>query len=162
MKTTSLWLIALALLTSCTSTIMDDDYSVVDPKLALYINKFKQEAGQRNIIIDDTSLKLLFGNTNGAAAVTDHSLNSILVDSTTVNWRNNPEEVLYHEFGHLFLHRGHTDFELIDTLGVTVPGSIMSTKASLKYTRNQARRPYYIDELFNPKTPLPAWATLRK
>jgi len=145
-------------LTSC-SDFIDDDYRRVDPALETYIQVFKVEAKTRGIIVDDSRLKLYFGKTkNGIAATTDHSLNSITVDSTTVNWRVNPEEVIYHEFGHLLLHRDHTDFTLTDTVGNVVPGSIMSTKASVKYTKLPTRRQYYIDELFNPKTPKPLWA----
>ncbi len=154
----TLFLISAVLFTACTSTIMDDEYRFVDSKLSVYIVSFKEEASKRNITIDDSRLKLSFGYTHGAAAVTDHSLSSIVIDSTTINWKKNPEEVIYHEFGHLFLHRGHDDSILIDTLGNEVPKSIMSTKASVKYSKNVSRRPYYLDELFNPNTPKPLWA----
>ncbi len=144
-------------LTSC-SDFIDDDYRRVDAPLETYIQVFKVEAKTRGIVIDDSRLKLMFGNTHGKGAVTDHSRNSITVDSTTVNWRVNPEEVIYHEFGHLFLHRGHDDTTLTDTLNNVVPKSLMSTKASVKYSKILSRRSYYIDELFNDKTKKPLWA----
>jgi hypothetical protein len=146
-----------SVLSSCTSTLMDDDYRFIDSKLNKYIVSFKMEAISRGIEIDDSRLKLSFGPTNGAAAVTDHSLSSITIDSTTINWRVNPEEVIYHEFGHLFLHRGHDDATLIDTINNIAPKSLMSTKASVTYTRIISRRDYYIDELFNPKASKPKW-----
>jgi len=122
--------------TSCMSSIMGDEYGVIDPKLAVYINSFKQEAELRGVKIDCSRLKLTFGPTKkGVGAVTDHSLYSITVDSTSLYWRVCREEMLYHEFGHLFLNRGHED---------SVP-SIMATTG----IRYKGERQYYIDELFS-------------
>ena len=137
------------LMSSCLSDIMDDDYRRVDTKLNQYIESFKYEASIRGIKIDDSDLKLYFGNAHGAAAVTYYDTNSIVMDSTTIHWTRNPEEVLYHEFGHLFLHRGHDDRLLPDG----TPASIMSTYATVKYAKDPSKRKYYIDELFNKKAP---------
>lgn len=118
------------------SSIMDDEYSVVDPKLAVYLDSFNNEAEKRGVKIDCSRIKLTFGPTkNGVGAVTDHSLYSITVDSTTLYWRICREEMLYHEFGHLFLNRGHED---------NVP-SLMATSG----VRYKGEREYYINELFS-------------
>lgn len=138
------YIIIAFLACSCASSIMDDDYRFIDPKLEPFITSFKYEAAKRGVKIDDSRLKLSFGNAHGAAAVTYYDTNSIVMDSTTVHWHKNPEEVLYHEFGHLFLHRGHDDSLLPDGN----PASLMSTVASTKYVNNLSMRDYYIDELF--------------
>lgn len=118
------------------TSIMDDEYTVVDPKLAPYIESFKQEADKRGVKFDYSRLKLTFGKLNkDVGAVTDHSLNSITVDSTCLYWKIRREEMIYHEFGHLFLNRGHEDKE---------PSLMATTGASYK-----DRREYYINELFS-------------
>lgn len=134
MKATLIILSIIA--TSCMSSIMDDEYSVIDPKLAPYFESFKQEANSRGYKFDYSRFKLTFGSLKeGVGAVTDHSLNSITVDSTCLYWKIRREEMLYHEFGHLFLNRGHKDTE----------PSLMATKG-VSYKNN---RDYYINELFN-------------
>lgn len=131
---TLLFLISITA-TSCMTSIMDDEYTVVDHKLSPYIESFKQEANSRGFKFDYSKLKLTFGKlNNGVGAVTDHSLNSITVDSTCLYWKIRREEMLYHEFGHLFLNRGHNDSE----------PSIMATNG-ISY---KSSREYYINELF--------------
>ncbi len=146
-------------LTSCMSTIMDDDYSHIDPKLQKYADSFVAEAAEHGVSIDTWNLKLVFGhNPTGAAGITDHSMTMIVIDTTVFNKSTNMEEVVYHEFGHLYLHREHTDDVLNVGDSKPVLKSLMGTKASIKYAIFPNRREYYISELFNPNTSNPEWA----
>lgn len=144
-------------LSSCMSNIMDDDFQEIDPLLMPYVTSFVKEASDRGIEVDISTLKMYFYKLDGAAGDANHNYNIIRIDSTTVNWKVNPEEVVYHEFGHLLLHRGHDDSKLLDENNKEVPKTLMSTTASRKYKNHFDRRQYYIDELFNSNTALPEW-----
>ncbi len=145
---------------SCAYSGLDDDYSHIDPILKPYLDDFKKEAKSRKIELSLETIKLSFGVLHGPAGVTYYNINAIVIDSTTINWAKNPEEVVFHEFGHLLLHRGHDNGTMIETQnGNIVAKSIMSESASIKYSNDPiVKRPFYIEELFNPDTPKPIWA----
>lgn len=63
------------------------------------------------------------------------------------------EELIYHEFGHALLRRGHDN----DTLPNGERRSIMA-QGIWGLTENSAKKMYYLDELFNRNTPIPEWA----
>ena len=65
------------------------------------------------------------------------------------------EALVFHELGHMALNRNHRD----DLLPGNSRASIMvSTNLAGLYVGNaRDRRTYYVDELFDPDTPVPAW-----
>lgn len=129
---------------------MDDDYYRVDPILKPYLDTFVSEARKRGVSIDPhaNNLKLVFGKLNsGVAGITDSDYNLIVIDSSTSNWRNAKENTVWHELGHLYLHRGH-DNSILENGD---PKSIMNDgRNTPKFERvNTYKREYYINELFS-------------
>lgn len=64
------------------------------------------------------------------------------------------KELLFHEFGHAFLRRGHDN----DNLPNGSKRSVMSEAIGSIFSQNETKLKYYIDELFDPSTPIPDWA----
>ena len=65
------------------------------------------------------------------------------------------ELTVFHELSHCLLNRDH----LNDTLPNGEAKSIMAASVSAYYSGpNRHKRKYYLDELFRPGTPAPAWA----
>lgn len=147
---------------SCMSTIRDDDYSSIDPKLKPYADDFVAQARARGIDINTWNLKLQFGKCpDNVCGLTTYPTTTILIDTLQFTRTTILEEVVFHEFGHLYLHREHDDKKLIQQSDERqVAKSLMSTKSSVKYKYFPVRKAYYLDELFNEKTACPQWATL--
>lgn len=132
----------------------DDDYRYIEPLLVEHVNNFVAEGKKRGVDIDTWNLKMHFRKLEGIAGIAYHSQNEIFIDSTTVHWKKNPEEVIFHELAHIYLYREHDD----SLIGTKVYKSLMTVHGTIKYARNPERRKYYLDELFNPNTPTPEWA----
>jgi len=132
-----------------------------------FIDDFIDEAAARGHLIEIDNLIVEFeGNLdNGDAAglctfQTDNSPPHIRLDTTSTNWKNNiysREALVFHELGHCILdRRGH----ISDLLPNGNFASIMRPKGEQLYggTINTFKREYYLDELFDPNTPVPDWA----
>ncbi len=83
---------------------------------------------------------------------------SIVVDDRC--WASRPvednEALIFHELGHMVLDRFHRD-ELLPNnsrSSIMVSGNL----AGLYAGNARSRRTYYVDELFDPETPVPDWA----
>ncbi|HNP94115.1 MAG TPA: hypothetical protein PKJ63_00755 [Cyclobacteriaceae bacterium] len=63
------------------------------------------------------------------------------------------KELLFHEFGHALLARLHDN----DTLPNGAKRSIMA-QGIYRFFQNETKLVYYLDELFDPSTPVPDWA----
>lgn len=139
-------------MSSCFYSGMDDDYSYIQPEIKLHVDSFLKEGEKRNVFVDTYSLKISFGkNKSGVAGLSYSINNSIIIDSTSFDWKNNPEQLIYHELGHLLLHRGHNneyiDFKIASIMNahelpryqITMPPGI-----ELYFSRS-----YYLDELFS-------------
>jgi len=89
---------------------MDDEYQYIQPEISVYVESFVNEAKIRGQIIDVSTLKIAFGNIEGNAhGVTYPTHHQIQIDSSKSEWKNIPECLIYHELGHLYLHRDHDD-----------------------------------------------------
>lgn len=138
---------------------------VIDSDLQTYYDSFLKEAQSRNKAISGTDGFILqFGSANGAIARTYPAENKIVVDS--VRWKDvsasEREFTMFHEFGHLFLKRGHN----IRTLPNGEFKSMMLTYEANSNVESihlylGVRRKYYIDELFDENTAIPEWANLQ-
>jgi hypothetical protein len=128
----------------------------IDPKLKPYLNSFLEEAQSRGFNIDASKLTLRFGTYPGADAAANMRTYEILVDSNSYDWKSGilREQLLYHEFGHLFLKRKHDDSRI-----GRYPKSIMAAEDDPYYECRSCRnrRTYYINELFNPNEKRPEW-----
>lgn len=155
MKTSAFLLFAVAALSSC-SSIMDDDYSRIDPKIRPYVIQFVKEAEARGVAVDTFNLKVNFVSelSGGAQGRTFHESHSIIILESSYGWKNTPSTLVFHELGHLYLNREHDNTILYDQVK-----SIMSSEYDPDFddAEKKFKRQYYIDELFNPATEMPKW-----
>jgi hypothetical protein len=139
------------LMSGCFSSIMDDEYTHIDPFLKDHVDSFVSEAAKRNIKIDTyglkISLEIIKGQSSGRCIF---ETNAILIDTSKTN---NVEALVFHELGHLYLHRGHDNI-----MYGHYCKSIMANISDPVYDKPY-KREYYITELFNTKEPAPFWAT---
>jgi hypothetical protein len=151
MKTIALLTFAF-MMASCYSG-MDDDYTYIQPEIRPYYEKFVQEAKKRGVELDTYGVKISFGpmSHDGQQGVTSYRYREMKIDSSSYRWKNYPESLIFHELGHLLLHREHND-ERIDYN----PTSIMDSQEIPEYELGRADlREYYLNELFNPSTESP-------
>ena len=145
-------LLLAVLATSCYSG-MDDDYTYIQPEIRPYYDIFIQEAAKRHVDIDTYGVKISFGpmNDDGQQGVTSHRYREMKIDSASYKWKNYPESLVFHELGHLLLHREHNNHRVNYN-----PISIMDSREIPEYELDREDlREYYLNELFNPSTPLP-------
>lgn len=149
-------LLLLLSLSSCFYSGMDDDYQSIDSELRPYVNTFVLEAQERGITVDISRLKLHFGDLNGEAeGRCNHNTHQVLIDSGHWGKTQGKEELIFHELGHLYLHRDHEESKI-----GRYYKSIMAGVGDGNYERKDRtyQRPYYLDELFNPETKRPEWS----
>lgn len=137
------------------------------------VEKFVLEANARgrnlqinNLIIKyDPSISAAFcASSNFVTSQND--VQKIIVLNPLKCWQNNAqlETLIFHELGHCILGRQHDNnlmpkgdprsIMIADDLGIYSPCVYsLGGPCDLSY-----RRSYYIDELFNPSTPVPDWA----
>jgi hypothetical protein len=136
-----------------------------------YITKFIAEAEKAGIFVKPENLKVTIKPDNvsvcGNFTKDKTGQRNIVINARC--WKNAPDQnkeaLAFHELGHCFLNRSHRD----DLLPNKAPASIMNTYNVGPYepciyaidgdTRcnKTERRSYYINELFNDKTPVPYW-----
>jgi hypothetical protein len=133
--------------------------SALSPKTDLepYGERFVEEGRKRGITVDLAQKGITFSFKDIAdKAEQGYCLNNdIFIDKTA--WRslagkdNKKELLMFHELGHCYLRRGHTQAMLPNS----EPISLMSNEGSIIY--RGLRTKYYIDELFDENTPVPDW-----
>jgi hypothetical protein len=148
----------------------------IHPDFQPIINQFINEAKQRGISLDienlvlqyDTTLSLFTCADCNSAADPARVQKEIRVNPNNRCWQyaQELEALIFHELGHCMLQRQH----VTDTLPNGDPKSMMvkgdiTLYAPCRYVFGQAedcnnvhKRTYYIDELFDPQTPVPDWA----
>lgn len=137
-----------------------------------YLQKFITEAKARgqnitisNLIIKyDSTLSLQYCATSNVTSK-QNDIQRIILFNIHKCWQNSDqlECLIFHELGHCILGREH-DSSLMpkgDAKTIMYPDDI-ALYSSCVYNVGSAcdflyRRPYYIDELFNPSTPVPDW-----
>lgn len=137
-----------------------------------YVVRFIHEAKARgkditidNLIIkkDATLPSLHCATTNTISQIND--VQKIISINARYCWQNDVqlEALIFHELGHCILGRVH-DSSLMpkgDPKTVMFPDNISVYSPCVYFTGGcdlSYRRSYYIDELFNPLTPVPDWA----
>lgn len=143
----------LIILASACYSGMDDDYSYIDPQIKPYFDAFIKEASDRNITIDTYSIKMTFAkiDVEGRQGNTSHRHHEIKIDSSGYRWKEYPESIVFHELGHLLLNRSHNNYRINFN-----PTSIMDSNEIPEYELGRPElRKYYMDELFDPSTPVP-------
>jgi hypothetical protein len=163
-------------------TIVAPPIFEIEKEFRPYFNRFIKEAALRNIFIDTTNLILKVANTTTNLKETCGTCFQFinkkdLQKTIEINAKNEicwtkaqdleKETLIFHELGHCLLGRtGHKN----DLFGDKSPKSIMNADGRDLYIpcvyaindevecNKTNRRKYYLDELFDPKTPTPSWA----
>ncbi|GAB4342688.1 MAG: hypothetical protein OHK0038_22630 [Flammeovirgaceae bacterium] len=174
MKYWTLWLIlVIGLVASCkdkneTEPIKYEVPAQVEP----IVERFKEEALKRgkSLIINNLIVKLSnepiepspnqfsCGITFGE--ITGLKQNLIQIDTQCLAWRHSEvskEILIFHELGHAILLRHHDDSKLPNGDWKTIMTG-QNWSIFDYYIFNPEKRNYYLDELFNPATPIPDWA----
>jgi hypothetical protein len=161
--------ILLLLFTSCQDR-KAKVYSV-PPEVQPYVESFLAEAANRGkrMVIDDLIIDYrynIFTARAHAAGICRRRFGHtpvIHIDTTSPNWRISDmsrEQLIFHELAHCLLGRSHRN----DTLLNGNFASIMKASGETMYgpLMSAFKREYYIDELFDPNTPAPAWAQVNE
>ena len=147
-------------------------YDVPD-EFELHVKKFETEARARgkdiritNLIIKyDASVSSVYCAKSNVISSTNDVQKIILINPQAC-WQNliQLETLIFHELGHCILGRQH-DTSLMpkgDAKTIMYPDDITLYSPCVYNVGNPCdltyRRPYYVDELFNPSTPAPDWA----
>jgi hypothetical protein len=180
MKQTFAIIFIFSMFLSCQKATEAPPIYTIEKDFEKYVETFKMEAAKRNIEIDLSNLIIKFNSNIGVEKCGQCSQKpgnalsqkTIEVSTDIICWKDvydqQKEALIFHELGHCILGRLiHKD----DLLPNKAKASIMSTKDNDQYApcvydlsgnvndcNKTGRREYYIDELFNPNTPLPAWA----
>lgn len=147
----------------------------VPAELEFIIASFKQEAAKRGRQIELDNLIIEYADNLpptycGASNVISSENNVqkvIRISSTGGCWNciDELENLIFHELGHCVLGRQHDNTEMPkgDPRSIMVSNNIQ-LYSSCAYAINgepvnyYLRRGYYLDELFDPATPVPRWA----
>ena len=137
-----------------------------------HVKKFISEANARghfisidNLVIqyDNSPSLLICATSNTISAQND--VQKIISIKAQKCWQNDVqlETLIFHELGHCILGRTH-DSNLLpkgDPKSIMYPDNIELYSPCVyaidPACNNLYRRAYYIDELFNPSTPVPDW-----
>lgn len=135
----------------------------VNAELSSYIKEFENEAKKRGADIDLENLEALIVDTiefsrpvcglGATFEFMDRGFPQILIDRNCWDsYNSSTKEILvFHELGHAILGRNHINSYLPDGY---IPKSIMNTTLGFGFESSKMRD-YYIDELFDIKTPFP-------
>ncbi len=181
MKYRYLYLISiLILVNACSNDTNTDDSILVETKeneepveipnnpsntnLEQYIQRFVDEAAARNIEIEFGSINFTFTDNLDFACGTGNSTNRLVRISTRPEcWVERTdierEILMFHEIGHARLGRLHDNTKLPNGDFKTL---MFDGNQFRLYTENTPeKRAYYIDELLDPNTPKPSWASAK-
>ncbi len=134
----------------------DEDKSIIEPDFQEYVNRFVTEAKLRNITIDMSNLKVRYGDTLKSVCGLGMPNDVLIRYSCWNNLIDSYKEILlFHELGHGVFGRQHNN-QLLPNGDFS---SIMVQDHLDLYSESTPeKRKYYLDKLFIPTTPIPAWA----
>lgn len=138
-----------------------------------YVKLFREEAGKRSNPVSTANLIITFGTVLnedicGQCLLEAGKTPRIVLNGDSFCWQKaNKEEregLVFHELGHCLLKLGHrTDTFPMGAFKSLMNPDNVSVYAPCHYPiggdecDKRPRREYYINELFDPTTPAPAW-----
>jgi len=159
MKTTILSILILVMMSSC-ADFVDDDYTIIPKWTRPHIHEFFRIAKSKNLNIDSVGLKIFYKKFSGTILANSTPDDKIIrIDTTTLSWKLYREALIFHELGHVYLHRGHRDDFFVSGRPKSIMNSIQLPiyTDSTSLSTNPDYRKYYINELFNENEPTPYW-----
>ncbi|CCH55156.1 hypothetical protein BN8_04395 [Fibrisoma limi BUZ 3] len=139
-----------------------------------FVQAFRDEARQRGQSVATDNLIIRFGAVSdkdvcGECLLQSNKTPVITLSNDPLCWQQmNAQErecLVFHELGHCVLKRLHKTDRFPNGAFVSLMNlNDVSVYATCRYPignddcDKRPRRSYYIDELFNPNTPAPAWA----
>jgi hypothetical protein len=167
---------ALILPFACQKQTVEPNIYQIDKELEPFLKIFLDEGKKRGVEIKLENLIMAFGTSTedicGKCNKKDNNgQRTITIIRDQICWTNaakeNKEALVFHELGHCLLNRLHRD----DIFPNGDDVSIMKSKGNGQYEpcsydlggnnsncNKTSRRTYYLDELFDEKTSMPAWA----
>jgi len=138
-----------------TQPIEEEGYQDVDARLWSYYDVFQEEGKRRGLDINLKTSRISGeideideNNVIGTCQYGGFSTNHITIDDAFWSRSSNlgKEFVVFHELGHCFLNRGHTEDSTSEGLCVSLMRSGNGGCVDAYSARNRA---YYLDELFS-------------
>jgi len=137
---------------------LSKEYVGVEPELWGYFEKFEKAAADRGVDVDLTlagitgSIETI--HAHGTVGLCNHRLdepNHVIIDKNF--WasasENSKEMIIFHELGHCYLERGHTDAKNNDG---TCASIMRSGKGGCVDFYTRSNRNQYLDELYTEST----------
>lgn len=131
-------------------------------EFAPYVNEFFVQANNRGMDWDEShfTFSIQYGDTDpGIGGFCNFDNNTITVNPEEWALRDDrqKEHLIFHELGHCLLNRHHKNVESGSGECYSyMPGNEDGFTCSINYYSDYWRT-YYLDELFDPTTPLPTW-----
>lgn len=145
----------------------------VPAELEPYVQRFRDEAVKRGKVVATDNLIIEFGQPSlndacGECVLEAGKTPRIVLTKNAICWQQvSPQErecLVFHELGHCLLKRSHVSTQFPNGAFV----SLMNPDNRAVYATcpypignddcdKRPRRDYYVDELFNADTPVPAW-----
>lgn len=138
----------------------ENSYPNVDPSLWSYFQDFEEEAAARGLRVDLVDFgvtaeiqELSEQNVAGQCTYGSAIGSEIIIDQGF--WNDFPsrqirEMVIFHELGHCYLHRGHTEGAHADGTCISI---MRSGLENCQDNYNALTRDEYLDELFSVSNP---------
>lgn len=133
---------------------LSKEYQGVAPELWSYFEKFERAAAERGVAIDLAVVGITGSiekiHAHGTVGLCNHRLdqpNHVIIDKNF--WvsasENAKEMIVFHELGHCYLERGHTDAKRNDG---TCASIMRSGKGGCVDFYNNTNKESYLDELY--------------
>ena len=166
----NLFYLVCFLLLACSETEPEVQYNVPQ-EIQPYIDSFIQEGSQRGqtIIIDNLIVELTTPVNNAGnpvcgvtfGEVIGQKQNLIRIDIECEAWRAGGaarEVLIFHELAHAFLLRASHRNDKLPNFDFASLLVSETWRLDDFYIQDATKRTYYMDELFDPNTPVPDWA----
>ncbi len=170
--------VVLLLLTACHRSPEPEPKTYrVPAEVEPFVRAFREEALKRGKTVETDNLIVEFGPTSGDEVCGQSILAAgktprIVLNPGSLCWQGVSQEekegLVFHELGHCLLGRLHRTDQLPNgAFASLMNGRDVAVYAICQYDLSgtngvgcdkRPRRTYYVDELFDEKTPVPTWA----
>lgn len=158
------YVFSLILLTVCFFSCERERIQTLDPVFEPFVDQFFLEAQQRGMDVkkSDFSFSLQFGTIDDAHGRCRNRDNEMTIDPDFWEdaYEREKEYLIFHELGHCILNRRHDNEILEYGQCKSIMKGAEDGQVCERSLFSDVWRDYYLDELFDHKTPLPDWYLL--